>query len=415
MDGYLKIKTKIDNSGIDKDVSELENKIKKLQKENTNKSNERSSLQNEINEYEKLQQQADKYRQEIKELTKEKQNLSTGQVGGLSNTKVPEYSKISQEIEKVNVKYKQITAEIDKQAPKIDKVYTKLARIKDKQTENNTKIEQFKKKIEQIKLDKVRKEMDTVGNSIQSSIGKIGKMAMAVVGIRSAWMLVRSAMNAAKEYNPQIVADFEYMRYCLVSLVIPAVQALIRLLYTVLGYVNAIVSAWFGINLFGNASVKNFQKMQKSASGTAKAAKEIQKSLQGFDEMNVLSDNASSSGGGGVAGATPSTDLSMPQGEVPAWLQWIIDNKDIVIAALAGIAGGLLALKLGFSGIQSLGIGIAIMGLVSLIQNIMTFLNDPTWENFSNVLLSLSVVLGGIALVVRRNIRGYDSTELQQQ
>lgn len=55
------------------------------------------------------------------------------------------------------------------------------------------------------------------------------------------------------------------------------------------------------------------------------------------------------------------------------------------------------------------------MGLVSLIQNIMTFLNDPTWENFSNVLLSLSVVLGGIALVVRRNIRGYDSTELQQQ
>ena len=225
MDGYLKIKTKIDNSGIDKDVSELENKIKKLQKENTNKSNERSSLQNEINEYEKLQQQADKYRQEIKELTKEKQNLSTGQVGGLSNTKVPEYSKISQEIDKVNVKYKQITAEIDKQAPKIDKVYTKLARIKDKQTENNTKIEQFKKKIEQIKLDKVRKEMDTVGNSIQSSIGKIGKMAMAVVGIRSAWMLVRSAMNAAKEYNPQIVADFEYMRYCLVSLVIPAVQA----------------------------------------------------------------------------------------------------------------------------------------------------------------------------------------------
>ena len=54
MDGYLKIKTKIDNSGIDKDVSELENKIKKLQKENTNKSNERSSLQNEIYQQDKL-------------------------------------------------------------------------------------------------------------------------------------------------------------------------------------------------------------------------------------------------------------------------------------------------------------------------------------------------------------------------
>lgn len=214
-------------------------------------------------------------------------------------------------------------------------MYTKLSKIKDKQTENNTKIEQFKKKIEQIRLDKVRKDMDSVGNSIQSSIGKIGKMAMAVAGIRSAWMLVRNVMNAVKEYNPQIAADFEYMRYCIVSLVIPAVQSLVRILYTVLGYVNAITSTWFGINLFGNASVKNFQKMQKSASGTAKSAKEIQKSLQGFDEMNVLSDNTSASGGGGGAVATPSTDLSMPQGEVPAWLQWIIDNKDIVITALA--------------------------------------------------------------------------------
>ena len=28
-DGYLKIRTKLDNKGIDKDVAELENKIKK--------------------------------------------------------------------------------------------------------------------------------------------------------------------------------------------------------------------------------------------------------------------------------------------------------------------------------------------------------------------------------------------------
>ena len=34
MNGYLKIKTKIDNNGIDKDINELENKIKKLQEDN---------------------------------------------------------------------------------------------------------------------------------------------------------------------------------------------------------------------------------------------------------------------------------------------------------------------------------------------------------------------------------------------
>lgn len=40
MDGYLKIKTKIDNNEVDKGISELENKIKKLQTDNSNKSQE---------------------------------------------------------------------------------------------------------------------------------------------------------------------------------------------------------------------------------------------------------------------------------------------------------------------------------------------------------------------------------------
>lgn len=223
---------------------------------------------------------------------------------------------------------------------------------------------------------------------------------MAIVGISTAWGAVKRAISIVQQYNPQIVADFEYMRYCIANLLIPAIQGLIKLLYTVLSYVNAIVSAWFGINLFGNSSVKNFQKMQKSASGTAKSAKEIQKSLQGFDEMNILQDDGSMSGNSGVGVSTPSMDLSGIQGDIPQWLKWIIDNKDLMLQLIAGVVSGIIALKLGLSGIQALGIGIAVAGIISLIQNIITFIQDPTWENFSNILLSISVILAGIALVV---------------
>ena len=54
MDGYLKIKTKIDNKDIEKGIVELENKIKKLQLDNSKSSKEQDSLQKEVNKYEEI-------------------------------------------------------------------------------------------------------------------------------------------------------------------------------------------------------------------------------------------------------------------------------------------------------------------------------------------------------------------------
>ena len=399
MDGYLKIKTKIDNNEVDKGISELENKIKKLQTDNSNKSQETDIMQKEIDNYEKMQQKADEYREKIGKLTREKQNMFNGNIlGKLSDEQLPKYGEIVSELESVRNKYAQTTSELDKQQSKIEKVRLKLSRIKEKQEENNVKISEYKQKIEQIKTDNIQNSLGNIGNKLTNQIGKLGKMAMAVVGIRTAWGAVRSAISMVTQYNKQASVDLDYMRYCIASILTPAIQGLIKLLYTVLSYVNAIASAWFGINLFGNASVKNFKKMQNSASGTAKSAKEIQKSLQGFDEMNVLTDNSNKDNSVGTS--SPSMDLSGIQGDVPKWLQWIIDNKDIVLTALAGMLAGIMALKLGFSGIQALGIGIMVTGIISLVENVIQLIKDPSWENFSNVLLSLSLVIAGLALAV---------------
>ena len=245
--------------------------------------------------------------------------------------------------------------------------------------------------------------IDNVGQKIQSSVGKLGKMAIAVFGIRTAFNAVRQAVNAVSQYNPQIAADLEYMRYCIANLLAPAVQWLISLLYTVLSYVNAIVSAWFGINLFSKSSAKNFQKMQSGASNTAKSAKEIQKSLQGFDEMNILQDNTNDADtGGGSAGGVfaPSVDLSGIQAEVPAWLQWIIDNKDLILSILAGIGGAIMSIKLGLGGIKSLGIGLLIGGIVYTIQSLLEYLDNPSWTNFGKVIQGIGVAIVGLGVLI---------------
>ncbi len=396
MDGYLKIKTKLDNSGIDKDITELENKIKKAQTDNLGLDKEATGLQEEISQYEKLCNEADKYKEKIKQLEAERKTLT---LGGLSSTNVPQYNSLTTNIDLMKQKYSQATIEIDKQASKIDKVYAKLNKIKAKQTENNAKVQEFKDKIESIKINKVQNQINNIGKGIQGQISKIGKMAFAIIGIRTAWNAVRSAINIVSQYNSQVSTDLEYMRYCIANALVPIVQSLIKLLYTALSYINAISTAWFGINLFSNSSAKNFQKMKNNASGTAKSAKEIQKSLQGFDEMNILQDNTSSTGGSTGVSA-PSMDLSNVQGEIPAWLKWIIENKDLILSVMAGVTAGLLAWKLGLGGIKALGIGVMVAGVVLAIQGLIAYLNDPTFENFGKIIEGLGIALIGLGIII---------------
>lgn len=400
IDGYLKIKTKLDNKDIDKDIAELENKIKKLQEDNSKSSTEQNLLQKELDNYQELQANADRYRQKIKELNEEKNLMFKNNPALAVSVDTPEYANINSQISDMKLKYSQTAIEIDKQAPKIEKVYSKLDKIKTKQTENNTKIQQFKSKIESIKANNIKSSIDGIGKSITGQISKIGKMALAVAGIRTAWIAVRRAVSLVSQYNPQISTDLQYMGYCIANAIAPAVQWLTRLLYTALSYINAIMQAWFGINIFANSSAKSFKKMQNSAGGTAKSAKEIQKSLQGFDEMNILQDNSNSTGGG--TGVTaPSMDLSSMQGEVPEWLKWIIDNKELILAVLAGITAGLISIKVfGLDPIEASGVALLISGIVYTVQNLIKYLKDPSWENFGSTIQGVGVTIMGLAVLI---------------
>lgn len=375
-DGYLKIKTKIDNSGVDKEIQNLENKIKRLQESNLDNFNQEKELQSKVDKYEELIRKVEDYKNKISE-------LQTIKDGNLVITNPSELAELQISLNEANT-------EIAKQESGMNKVYTKLKQIKQKQVENNQKISEYQEKIDQIETNKIKSGIDSVGKSLQTQIGKISKMAMAVAGVRTAWAGVRKIMSLVQQYNPQISADLEYMGYAIAQIFLPIAQKLVSILYTILNYVNAIMTAWFGINLFSNSGVKNFQKISKNA-------KEINKSLAGFDEMNILQDNNSSS----PNSATPSMDLSEGmQGAVPTWLQWIVDNKELILTILGGIGAAILAIKLGLSGIQGLGIGMMIVGIISTIQNLIKYLQDPSWDNFGKIITSIGVAILGLGLII---------------
>lgn len=241
-----------------------------------------------------------------------------------------------------------------------------------------------------------------IGDGIENTTKKISKWALALFGIRSAYNFIRNSASTLSQYNEQMGVDVEYIRYLLASTLQPVIENLIQLAYKLLAYVNYIAKAWFGVNLFANASTEAFQKQNKALGGSVKKAKELQKTLAGFDEMNILQDNGDTSSGGGGGGVSLPSFPSMEDVPIPSWLQWIVDNKDLVIAGLSGIAVGLTALKLGFKGIQALGIGAIVMGIVNLISDIIDFINDPSWQNFVVILGDIATVIGGIMLVMNQ-------------
>lgn len=249
-------------------------------------------------------------------------------------------------------------------------------------------------------LSNLRKNIDNVGNGITRTISKVGKWALAVFAIESAYGAVRNAMSTLSQYDDQMQSNLQYIQYALANALKPLIETILNLVVKLLQYVNYISQAWFGINLFSGA--KEFKSMADSSKKTAKNIKETKKSLVGgIDEITNLDmnqENNNSNIGTDTGMKMPSFDLSNMDGQVPTWLKWIADNKDIILSVIAGITAGLLAWKLGLGGIQSLGIGIAIAGIVYTIKSIIEFLKNPTWENFGKVITGIGITVAGVAI-----------------
>lgn len=184
---------------------------------------------------------------------------------------------------------------------KAEKLTNQLASLRQKQEDLNT-----------TNLSGISGQLSNIGNGVEGVIKKITRWGLAVFGIRSAYNFVRGSISTLSQYNDQMATDIEYIRFALASTLQPVIEKIIQLAYTLLQYIGYIAKAWFGVNIFANASTKAFQSNNKALKDSNKQAKQLQKTLAGFDEMNVLQDNTDTGGkdtsGGGVK--APSIDLS---------------------------------------------------------------------------------------------------------
>ena len=399
MDGEITIGTNLSTDKFDRQLADLE---KKMQKEEDKKIVIDAKLGSQQEELDKARQKTDALADAYQRLKEVQDRLATGIAS-------PKEFTTFQDLQNTYGSLEQLGASFDKALTKQNAIEQKVAQTKYRYDEINAKVSEYKSKIENIQIqkqvsdvEKLKNGFNSVGSSIQKSITNVARLALGVFGVRSAYLALRRASSDLASYDQQYAANLEYIRYALTQAIAPVLQWIVKLAATLLGYINAIVQAWFGINLFSRGSAKNFQKMKAGASGASKAVKEIKKQLAGFDEINMLTDQSDSGagGGGGAGGAMPDFDLSKLQGEPPKWLQWIIDHKDEILAVLAGIATALALIHLGVSALTAIGIGAMVAGLLWTIEALKDYLEAPTWENFGKIIQGIGIFLAGLLGII---------------
>ena len=389
MDGYLRIKTKLDSTELTKKINDTKKELAKLRNDTERLNNKKLSIEA------KLNLDDAEYKKKLDEINQKKEvEIKTKSVNGRIDDTT---------LSRINSKYDlQVGSLGNKMEMSIMKADDELKRIEDQISKNNEKqktlnssIDEMNKKLaDSNNSNELSENIDGLGTSITNTIKKVAKLTLALFGIRSAYNAIRSSASILSQYNEQIGIDLEYIKFALASTLQPIIERLINLVYRFLSYVNYLAQAWFGINLFANATVDNFNKIDKSA----KKAKKTMSTF-GFDDLNILQDNNSSSSEDSEI-KTPSFDLSkgIEEIEPPEWLKgienigkWIIDHHKEIITAIALVGAALLGIKL-ISWIADT--KNAKSSTTDLAKGFKSF-----FESLGKGLEALSV-LGGVALVI---------------
>jgi hypothetical protein len=403
-DGYITIETKLSTNKFDKQVTDLEKKIKNEEEKAQLKLKAKLQAEDELQRHKQAVLEIEKQYEKTSQQVERLQNIMDKQGKGISLT--PQDFTDLQNYAEINKQNEKLGATLDKAYEKQTKLNNKVEQtsLAYKQIQDN--VQGYKTKIEGVKLQKqqsqvnsIKKNFDSVSKSVGKAIGRVARLALGVVSIASAYRLVTSASTTLAKYDKQYASNIEFIKYLLAQALAPALKFLVNLASTLLSYLNYILNAWFKITLFSKDSVKNFVKGQKSLKSSSKSTKKIKSDLQTtkFDEMEVLKDKNKTTE---PDITTPTIDPSKLAGEVPDWLQFIVDHKDEILAVIAGIAGGLLAWQLGFDGLKSLGIGVMIGGILYAIEGIIEYMKDPSFKNFGKVIEGIGIAIIGLGILI---------------
>lgn len=248
------------------------------------------------------------------------------------------------------------------------------------------------------KLNKTKRSSMSIGQLFKQVVlfgGAFRLFSMATTG-------VSEGLKNVAQYSDETSANMDRLStmslhlknsiggalYPVIVALTPALQSATNMLTGALNAFNAFISALSGKSSYMKAISYLDSYVDKTESATAK----IKRSLAGFDEINIIGDNSSSSAG------TSSPDYgSMFENEtITPELKDKLTKLSVIVSGASLAIGAILA----FSGVQpALGIGLMATGAATLVGSVA--LNwDSLSDSTKNKISIISGIVSGASLVL---------------
>lgn len=407
-DGRLWFNTKLDNSQIEKDLKDLERKIKRSQEEIATAEGKKLPL---VKQAEELGAKLDAAKAKTAQLKAEMESIKLAESGAdpmaaieasaRKTDAAAELKASEKEVQTLQNQWDSVNNKIDDYDRKIKQANADISRATQKTAELNAQLA----KPSRIKMAQAMEKVDKSASRFGRRLWEIGKSALVFNLISAGLRGMVSYMGTALKSNSQYTAQLAQLKGAwlaafqpIYDFVLPGLLAIMRVLTTIGNALAAVLSFFSGKT--ATQSAKNAQALNKQAGaigGVGKAAEKARKQLMGFDEINRLEDTSTDTGGGVGGGGA---------GTIAPDFSGITDMEEEltqILGLVTAIAAGLLTWKIASMFTDSLaiaaGLGIAVGGAMLLAFNWAdAFTNGIDWDNLSGILLGIAALAGGLAI-----------------
>lgn len=252
-------------------------------------------------------------------------------------------------------------------------------------------------------IDKVGKKIDKFKNKMSRLIGTamiFSLMRNQLTSLRNGFISLLKQNDDFNNGLGQIKANLMTAFAPIYNACLPAINSLMSSLSKLAGTIAMFTAGLFGTSI--DDARKSAKGLSKDLNKVGSSAKNASGNLASFDNLEVIG-SSNSSGGVDNSGVNYDTEISYNQKLLDilnAVKDFIVENKELILGFLSGIAFGIIAIKLGVEGIEGLAFGTILAGIVILIQSIVEFIQDPSWDNFAKILQGLAILLTGVAIAM---------------
>ena len=213
-DGSIMIETKLSTDKFDKQIVNLEKKIKDEENKTQLKLQAKLQAEDELKKHKQAIFEIEKEYERTSQQVAHLQSIMSKQSRGISLT-LQAFTDL-QGSEKVIANNEKIGETLDKMYAKevklnnaVDRTTLAYEQTKDNVASYKTKIESVNIQKQQAQVDQLKNGVNKMNTSVSSSIKHIGRLALGIFSVASAYRLMSAASSTLGQYDEQYATNLE--------------------------------------------------------------------------------------------------------------------------------------------------------------------------------------------------------------